>query len=494
MNLSNSSAAKMVNSWCGLTSIMPLLVAPIADAYYHKYSTITASSFLYLLGLAALTSTAVVRSRPEGKKKIPFSFLSSSLCLVSLGQGGYNPSLQAFGADQLDDDEELPCSEEDSKPNKKTVFFQCWYFGVCGGSLLGVTVMSYIQDTSGWVLGFAIPAMSMAVSMLVFSCGSHIYVYKDSESKTKKPLNRIVQSIKSYALKCFRSKITLPKEESGIKEMELQEKPLCCENMESLKELNDNSKSSTVMLANTTVVLRLIPIWTMLLMFAVIFQLPPTFFTKQGMTMKRNIGENFKIPPATLQSAITLSIILLMPLYDRVFIPIAQLISRQDKGISVTQRMGIGMALSVVAMVIAAMVEVKRLEIGREMREAGSKSETVDLSIFWLIPQYVLLGISDIFTVVGMQEFFYSEVPENMRTLGIALYTSVFGVGSFVSALLISVVEILTSSKGKPSWFSDDMNEARLDNYYWLLATLSAVSLFLYAILCKHYRKKSDSS
>lgn len=182
-----------------------------------------------------------------------------------------------------------------------------------------------------------------------------------------------------------------------------------------------------------------------------------------------------------------------MPLYDRIFIPMAQVITRQEKGISVTQRMGIGMALSVIAMVIAAMVEVKRLEIGREMREQGSKSETVDLSIFWLIPQYVLLGISDIFTVVGMQEFFYSEVPENMRTLGIALYTSVFGVGSFVSALLISVVEVLTSSKGKPSWFSDDMNEARLDNYYWLLTTLSAVSLFLYALFCKYYRNRGDS-
>ncbi|MCI64703.1 putative peptide/nitrate transporter, partial [Trifolium medium] len=77
--------------------------------------------------------------------------------------------------------------------------------------------------------------------------------------------------------------------------------------------------------------------------------------------MKRNIGANFKIPPATLQSAITLSIILLMPLYDRIFIPFAQLITRQEKGISVMQRMGIGMVLSIIAMVIAALVEMKRL-------------------------------------------------------------------------------------------------------------------------------------
>ncbi|KAF2308629.1 hypothetical protein GH714_011523 [Hevea brasiliensis] len=174
-----------------------------------------------------------------------------------------------------------------------------------------------------------------------------------------------------------------------------------------------------------------------------IFQQPATFFTKQGVTMKRNIGSNFKIPPATLQSSITVSIILLMPLMI-LFIPIIRIITRDEKGINVMQRMGIGMVLSIIAMMIAALVETKRLEMSQKMPH----SETVPLSIFWLLPQYILLGISDIFTVVGMQEFFYSEVPGRMKTMGIALYTSVFGVGSFLGALLISLVEIFNIQEG----------------------------------------------
>ncbi|XP_061365630.1 protein NRT1/ PTR FAMILY 5.8 [Gastrolobium bilobum] len=495
VNLSNSSAAKMVNSWVGFTSIMPLLVAPIADAYWHKYSTIMVTSFLYVMGLAALTTTALARSWHHRNRTMSSSFLSLSLYLISLGQGGYNPSLQAFGADQLVDEEELPCSKDEKSSNKKTIFFQWWYFGICSGSLLGVTVMSYIQDTFGWVLGFAIPAISMALSISIFSCGSPIYLYKHHDDcQDKKPFMDIFQSIKASALKCFHCSITLPNVKSEVVEMELQERPLCPENLESLKDLDKNPKSSMYLLAtNAKVVMRLFPIWTMLLMFAVIFQQPATFFTKQGMTMKRNIGENFKIPPATLQSAITLSIILLMPLYDKIFIPITKVITRQDKGINVMQRMGIGMVLSIIAMVIAALVEMRRLEIGRQMRTSGSQSETVPLSIFWLLPQYILLGISDIFTVVGMQEFFYGEVPTKMRTMGIALYTSVFGVGSFLSALLITLVEVYTNSKGIPSWFSDDMAEAHLDHYYWLLAWLSVVCLILYALLCKYYHCSSDS-
>lgn len=268
------------------------------------------------------------------------------------------------------------------------------------------------------------------------------------------------------------------------------QKPLCLEEFDSIKGVEENpDRNGAHLYENAKVVLRLLPIWTMLLMFAVIFQQPATFFTKQGMTMKRNIGSNFKIPPATLQSAITLSIILLMPLYNKILIPITRLVTCDEKGISVMKRMGIGMFLSVIAMAIAAIVETTRLQMSRKM---GSQSETVPLSIFWLLPQYILLGISDIFTVVGMQEFFYNEVPIRMRTMGFALYTSVFGVGSYLSAISISLVEIFTSSKGKHSWFSDNMNEACLDKYYWLLALLSALSLLMYVILCKCYKSRTE--
>ncbi|CAN1726124.1 Protein NRT1/ PTR FAMILY 5.8 [Linum perenne] len=200
------------------------------------------------------------------------------------------------------------------------------------------------------------------------------------------------------------------------------------------------------------------------------------------MTMERSIGMNstrFMIPPATLQSSITISIILLMPLYDRILIPMSRFVTRSEKG----------MFLSVISMIIAALVEEKRLVISRGQTDGSSN---VPMKIFWLLPQYILLGISDIFTVVGMQEFFYGEVPVKLRTLGIALYTSVFGVGSFMSAMLISLVEVFASWRKEKSWFSDDMKEARLDKYYWLLAILSSLSFVLYLILCKFYRRKSD--
>ncbi|XP_042501089.1 protein NRT1/ PTR FAMILY 5.9 isoform X1 [Macadamia integrifolia] len=488
VKMSNSSAAKTVNNWCGVTSILSLLGALVADSYWDRYSTILASSFLYVVGLAALTSTALLRAATS--KTSSSLSLFWSLYLISIGQGGYNPCLQSFAADQLECDDDLPCSKDDQKTKKKSSFFQWSYFSICTGSLLGVSLMSYIQDSFGWGLGFAIPTIAMVASIVCFSCGTRSYTHKQANGGNK-PFEEIILAIKKTVSKAMNSRISLPEKESDMAELELQETPLCEQEFDSSKTMGDENPNNEIVTFDLRLLLKLLPIWITLLMFAVVFQQPATFFTKQGMTMKRNIGNSFVIPPATLQSAITISIVLLMPLYDKMIIPFIQIITQTNKGINVMQRMGIGMVLSIAAMAIAAIVETKRLKVSRSGL-LQSQSSTVPMSIFWLLPQYIFLGISDVFTVVGMQEFFYTQMPSRMRTMGIALYLSVFGVGSFLSALLISVVEIVTStSRHRQSWFSDNLSEASLDCYYWLLTLLSTLSLLVFVCLCKYYKQNS---
>lgn len=49
VKLTNSGAAKMVNSWSGFSSMLPLLIAPLADAYWDRFLTILGSSLFYVL-------------------------------------------------------------------------------------------------------------------------------------------------------------------------------------------------------------------------------------------------------------------------------------------------------------------------------------------------------------------------------------------------------------------------------------------------------------
>lgn len=146
--------------------------------------------------------TAMASAWSPGKR--PSSgFLFSSLCLISVGLGGYNPSLQAFATDQLEaEDEELPCNKDDrGKPDKKSLFFQWWYFGICSGSLLGTTVLSYVQDTIGWAIGFAIPMGAMVTSTVFFCCGNRIYAQKHDLDADRRPVKWMIKAIKAAAFK-----------------------------------------------------------------------------------------------------------------------------------------------------------------------------------------------------------------------------------------------------------------------------------------------------
>lgn len=109
------------------------------------------------------------------------------------------------------------------------------------------------------------------------------------------------------------------------------------------------------------------------------------------------------------------------------------------------------------------------------------------MSVWWLVPQYALFGVSDVFTMIGLQEFFYDQVPVAYRSLGLGLYLSIFGVGGFLSGGLVSAIDKITKRGGGESWFADDINRGHFDYFYWLLAGLSAVGLVLFLCFAKAY-------
>ena len=109
-------------------------------------------------------------------------------------------------------------------------------------------------------------------------------------------------------------------------------------------------------------------------------------FVEQGMMMDTSIG-SFTIPPASLSTFDVISVIFWVPVYDRVIVPIARKFTGKERGFSELQRMGIGLFLSVLCMSAAAVVEINRLQIARELGLV-EKGVAVPMSIFWQIPQY----------------------------------------------------------------------------------------------------------
>lgn len=229
-------------------------------------------------------------------------------------------------------------------------------------------------------------------------------------------------------------------------------------------------------------ILGMILIWLVTLIPSTIWAQINTLFVKQGTTLDRTLGPDFKIPAASLGSFVTLSMLISVPMYDRYFVPFMRRKTGNPRGITLLQRLGIGFVIQVIAIAIAYAVEVRRMRVISSHRIAGLK-DIVPMSIFWLLPQYILLGIADVFNAIGLLEFFYDQSPEDMQSLGTTFFTSGIGVGNFLNSFLVTMVDKITGKFGQKRWIGNNLNDSHLDYYYGFLLVISTLNLgaFLWA-------------
>ncbi|XP_010521166.1 PREDICTED: protein NRT1/ PTR FAMILY 5.14-like [Tarenaya hassleriana] len=494
IGLSTAAASANVNAWVGTGAILPVLGAFVADAYLGRFRTIVVSSLIYVVGMASLTLSAfmnpIIKSKYRNHNKteagtspsslINVIFFFFSLYLVAVGQSGHKPCVQAFGADQFD-------VEDEKEKKARSSFFNWWYLSLSAGINLAILIVVYVQDNVSWALGFAIPCLTMMISLVVFIFGKRTYRFSIRNHVQENAFARISRVF----IVAFKNRRLSP----GHAEMEPGPSHRRSDSIGFLRKAllssdapdESANQCSARDVEDATALIRLIPFWITTLPYAIAYSQFSTLFTKQGMSMDRDIFPGVKVSPASLQILIGLSIIVLVPFYDRVFVPIARSFTKETSGIKMLQRIGTGMIVSAVTMVVAALVEAKRLKTAREHGLTEQKDAMVPMSIWWLIPQYLLLGLADVFTLIGMQEFFYSQVPTELRSIGLALYSSVLGVGSILSGVLISVIDSATIGAGGLSWFDDNLNKAHLDYFYWLLAALSAVGFCAFLFPSRSY-------
>ncbi|KAJ7945742.1 Protein NRT1/ PTR FAMILY 5.10 like [Quillaja saponaria] len=476
-----ATAAANVNLWIGTGALLPLLGAFVADSYFGRYRTIVLSSVVYILGLGLLTLSATLISYSSSKSYSPqmrLVLIFISLYLVAIGLAGHKPCLQSFGADQFDE-------QHPEERKSRSSFFNWWYFSICSGMLLTLLILNYIQDNLSWSLGFGIPCITMIIGLVVFLLGTRTYRYT-IQSYEKSPFVRIAR-VFAAAIRNRKSTLsavaTKQEAHQSFEQFRFLNKALLAPN--GSKEGGESCSITEVEEAKA--VLSLIQIWTTCLTFGIVFAQVSTFYTKQGATMDRKVFPGFDISAASLQSFGNLTIVLLTPVYDRIFVPIARSFTSKHSGITMLQRIGTGIVMSMIGMAVAALVEMKRLRTAKDYGLVDKPDAIIPMSVWWLIPQYTLDGVSHVFTMVGIQEFFYDQAPTELRSMGVALYLSVIGVGSFLSSFLISAIEEATGGDGRDSWFANNLNRAHLDYFYWLLAGLCAVSFVLYMHFAKSY-------
>ncbi|TXG65731.1 hypothetical protein EZV62_007006 [Acer yangbiense] len=104
--------------------------------------------------------------------------------------------------------------------------------------------------------------------------------------------------------------------------------------------------------------------------------------------------------------------------------------------------------------------------------------------VMWLAPQLGMMGLFEIFVVLGFMEFYNKQFPEHMRSVGNSLVFLTVSVANYVSSLVVKLVHRCTGKDdGCPDWLTDDINAGKLDYFYFLIAGMGSVISFIFCLL-----------
>ncbi|KAL5228346.1 hypothetical protein ABZP36_016611 [Zizania latifolia] len=490
MHLPSTAAANVVTDFMGTSFLLCLLGGFLADSFLGRYLTIAVFAIVQALGTGLLAVSTLLRQlRPppcggaaatcEQATPAQMGVLYACLYLIALGTGGLKSSVSGFGTDQFDE-------RDERERAAMGLFFNRFFFFISLGTLMAVTVLVYVQDHVGrsWAYGICAGAMLVAVS--VFLSGTRRYRYKRSSgSPIVHILQVLVAAARKRGLKQPLSATALYEDRADHARILHTAQFPCLDRAAVMAGDDDNEMGpdgraapnpwklcSVSRVEEVKMLARLMPVWATTILFWTIYAQMITFSVEQATTMNRWVG-GFEIPAASLTVFFVGAIMITLAVYDRVFIPLCHTLTGRQ-GFTNLEKIGIGLALSIVGMAAAALCEKKRLAVA--VAAATTGSAPLPISVFLLTPQFLLVGAGEAFIYTGQLDFFITRSPKGMKTMSTGLFLTTLSLGFFLSSALVSLV------KGATTWLGDTINRSRLDYFYWLLAVLSAVNLAAYLV------------
>ncbi|XP_027736114.1 solute carrier family 15 member 1 [Empidonax traillii] len=329
-------ATAIYHTFVALCYLTPILGAVLADSWLGKFKTIVSLSVVYTIGQTILSvgslNDLTDHNRDGSPDNIPLHIALSmiGLILIALGTGGIKPCVSAFGGDQFEDDQE----------EQRSTFFSLFYLSVNAGSLISTIVTPNLRATECGIhtkqrcypLAFGIPAILMAVSLIVFVAGSRMY------KKVKPQGNVMLQVCKciGFAIKNrfrHRSK-EFPKREHWLDWA--------------------SEKYDKRLIAQTKMVLKVLFLYIPLPMFWALFDQQGSRWTLQATAMNGDFG--IPVQPDQMQIVNPILIVIMVPVVDSVVYP---LIKKCKINFTPLKKITVGMFLASLAFVAAALLQVQ---------------------------------------------------------------------------------------------------------------------------------------
>ncbi|KAJ3674654.1 hypothetical protein LUZ60_005270 [Juncus effusus] len=512
-HIKSVDAATLLNAFNGTTSFAPIIGAFLSDAYLGRYATLAVSSISSLLGMLILTLTSVISGLHPHECKVgetcekaspgQMAMLFASFAFLVVGAGGIRPCSMPFGADQFD-----PNSESGKRGINS--FFNWYYFSFTFAMMISATVIIYVQSEVSWSIGLALPAILMFVACVFYFLGSKIYVKVLPEGS---PFTSIVEvfvaAFNKRSLKQPKDPnqdLFDPPHQSSLvtklyhtEQFRFLDKAAIVTSSDEIKPngypVSAWKLCSVQQVEEVKCLMRIIPVWSTGVIYYLAVVQQSTYVILASLQSDRHLGPHFEIPAASFTVFAMLAQTIWIPIYDRLLVPKLRKMTGKDEPISLLQRMGIGIFLSMIAMVVSALVEVKRRNTANNHPTLGVNpmgGAISSMSSLWMVPQLALLGLSEAFNLISQIEFYYKEFPEHMRSVAGALAFLNLAFGNYLSGFLVTIVHKTTGAEGRKNWLSQDLNKGRLDLFYWVIAGIGAFNMIYFIVCARWYRFKGS--
>lgn len=208
------------------------------------------------------------------------------------------------------------------------------------------------------------------------------------------------------------------------------------------------------MVADTKTILNVLVLFLPLPLFWALFSQQNSRWIFQATRMNGDL-KYFTIKPDQFTLMNPLICLIVIPFFEFVFYPLLARVGFK----SPLQKAALGGYLAVIAFIMSAVIETR---IERET-----------LHMAWLLPQYFVMTLGEIFIVIPLMQFSYTEAPESMKSVlqAFRLLTSAFG------NLIIAIV---SGSKLVDSQVHE----------FLIFAGLMFIDMSIFVVLVKNYKRE----
>lgn len=430
LGYTDTTANSYISSFNAILYVTPLISASLADTILGVYITILSFSLVYLCGFVLLTISSI----PSVHQ--PWMIHTSLLVLIPLGGGGIKSCVNIMGAHQF---------HPEIHKSLITRYYTYFYASINLGAIVGGIVTPILLQEISFTASFLFPTIFFIIATIIFVGGGLMGRYV----RPKPQGSAVIQIMKVGVASILKCSLEKNKESNG-------------------------GKFKDGFIEDVKALLRLIPLFSLIIPFVMAYNNMTTAFLTQAQKMDRNtLG--WQIPPAMMQNVDPIAVVVMSLVVDGV---VYRLLRKHNKMPPVLGRFCIGCCWGALSLLCALIVELV------------VKSRPVfTVSIWAQVPQFWFIATGEIFLISTSYEIAFTHSPSSLKAVASAVNLCFFAISSALSAVLFDLAEPWLPNFLPDNPTRESVAGAHYDYYYLVLIGLCLFGAIASLLLLPYFNK-----